>query len=78
MARVIEREAPETAEAVRTSRQATESSTQLYVRGMTAFLNVLDAQRSLYVTEEALVLSDTAVITDLIALYKALGGGWEG
>ncbi|HSW44650.1 MAG TPA: efflux transporter outer membrane subunit [Phycisphaerae bacterium] len=64
-------------EAVQTSQQATESSTQLYVRGMTAFLNVLDAQRSLYVTEEALVLSDTAIITDLIALYKALGGGWE-
>jgi outer membrane protein, multidrug efflux system len=65
-------------EAVRTSRQATDLSTQLYVRGMTAFLNVLDAQRAMYVSEEALVVSDTAIITDLIALYKALGGGWEG
>jgi len=65
-------------EAVRTSRQATDLSTQLYVRGMTTFLNVLDAQRALYVSEEALVQSDTAIITDLIALYKALGGGWEG
>jgi len=65
-------------QAVQASQQATDLSTQLYVRGMTAFLNVLDAQRSLYATEEALVLSDTAIITDLIALYKALGGGWEG
>jgi outer membrane protein TolC len=53
-------------------------STELYVRGLGAFLNVLEAQRSLYATEEALVQSDTAIITDLIALYKALGGGWEG
>ncbi|HPD31056.1 MAG TPA: efflux transporter outer membrane subunit [Phycisphaerae bacterium] len=65
-------------EAVETSRQATELSTRLYVRGLGAFLNVLEAQRSLYATEEALVQSDTAIITDLIALYKALGGGWEG
>lgn len=65
-------------EAVETSRRATELSTELYVRGLGAFLNVLEAQRSLYATEEALVQSDTAIITDLIALYKALGGGWEG
>ncbi len=65
-------------EAVQTSRQATELSMQLYVRGMTAFLNVLEAQRATYVSEEALVQSDTAIITSLIALYKALGGGWEG
>jgi outer membrane protein, multidrug efflux system len=65
-------------EAVQTSQQATELSTQLYIRGMTAFLNVLDAQRAMYVSQEALVQSDTAIITNLTALYKALGGGWEG
>lgn len=65
-------------EAVQTSRQAAELSTELYVRGLGAFLNVLEAQRSLYVSEEALVQSDTAIVTNLIALYKALGGGWEG
>ncbi|NLE61192.1 MAG: TolC family protein, partial [Planctomycetes bacterium] len=65
-------------EAVQTSRHAAELSTELYVRGLGAFLNVLEAQRSLYVSEEALVQSDTAIVTNLIALYKALGGGWEG
>ncbi|NLX14535.1 MAG: efflux transporter outer membrane subunit [Phycisphaerales bacterium] len=64
-------------EAVWTSREATELSTQLYSNGMAAFLNVLEAQRTLFASEEALVQSETAIITDVIALYKALGGGWE-
>lgn len=64
--------------AVETSRQATDLSMQLYTLGMAAFLNVLDAQRALYLSEEALVQSDTAIVTNMIALYKALGGGWDG
>ena len=32
---------------------------------------------SLYASENALVQSETSIVTDLIALYKALGGGWE-
>jgi outer membrane protein, multidrug efflux system len=52
-------------------------SMRLYVAGRTDFLNVLNAQRSLYVSEEALVLSIRSLTTNLIALYKALGGGWE-
>ena len=35
------------------------------------------AQRNLYASEEALVQSDGAVDTELSALYKALGGGWQ-
>jgi multidrug efflux system outer membrane protein len=38
---------------------------------------VLDAQRSQYTSEQALVLSTRSLSTDLVALYKALGGGWE-
>ncbi len=38
---------------------------------------MLVAQRSLNTTEEALVQSTRSLATDLIALYKALGGGWE-
>ena len=41
------------------------------------FLNVLIAQRSLFVSEEALVQSTRDLSTDLVVLYKALGGGWE-
>jgi outer membrane protein TolC len=50
-------------------------SWQLYTEGQTDFLNVLSAQRSLYASEDALVQSERSIATDLIALYKALGGG---
>ncbi len=65
------------AEAVDNNHRAVDLSMQLYVNGKTDFLNVLNAQRALYATEDALVQSTNALITDLIALYKALGGGWE-
>jgi outer membrane protein TolC len=59
------------------NRRATDLATVLYERGNTDFLTVLQAQRDLFVTESLLVDSDRAVAADLIALYKALGGGWE-
>ncbi len=64
-------------EQVNANKQAVELSTQLYTQGQSSFLNVLDSQRSLYETEDALVRSESAVTTHLITLYKALGGGWE-
>jgi outer membrane protein, multidrug efflux system len=64
-------------EAVTYNRKAVELSLKLYTAGRTDFLNVLNAQRSLYVSEDALVLSVRDVSGNLIALYKALGGGWE-
>jgi NodT family efflux transporter outer membrane factor (OMF) lipoprotein len=63
--------------AVAANRKAVSLSKTLYTEGQTDFLSVLDAQRSLFVTEEALALSTSAVSTDLVALYKALGGGWN-
>src|SRR3989339_469003 len=65
------------AEAVAHNRKAVDSATQLYERGLTNFLNVLIAQRSLFVSEEALVQSTRDLSTNLVALYKALGGGWN-
>jgi NodT family efflux transporter outer membrane factor (OMF) lipoprotein len=65
------------AAAVAANRQAVDLSTHLYRQGQTDFLNVLSAQRSLYASEDALVQSNRTVTTSLIALYKALGGGWE-
>ncbi len=64
-------------EAVTNNRRAVELATKLYLVGKTDFLNVLTAQRSLYTSEDALVQSIRTVDTNLIALYKALGGGWE-
>ena len=64
-------------QAVSANRQAVRYATQLYTQGQVDFLNVLDAQRSLYVSEEALAQSTHDISTDLVALYKALGGGWD-
>ncbi len=63
--------------AVSANETAVDLSTRLYTAGQGDFLNVLTAQRDLYSSEDALVQSNRAVDTDLIALYKALGGGWE-
>ena len=64
-------------DAVTANRKAVEIATKLYVEGQTDFISVLDAQRSLYSSEDALVQSTRNLSTDLIALYKALGGGWD-
>lgn len=63
-------------QAVDANRKAVELATALYVQGETDFLNVLEAQRSLYTTEDALAGSTQTLSTQLVALYKALGGGW--
>lgn len=47
-----------------------------YTRGLSNFLDVLEAQRSLYSAQDSLVQSRATVETNLISLYKALGGGW--
>ena len=51
-------------------------SRQRYERGLSNFIDVLVAQRTHQQNELALADSVTAVSTDLVALYRALGGGW--
>lgn len=63
--------------AVAANRKAVSLAKTLYTEGQTDFLSVLDAQRSLFLTEETLALSTSALATDLVALYKAIGGGWS-
>ena len=64
------------AEAVSSNRRAVELSLNLYTAGQIEFINVLNAQRSLLQSETDFSRSDLALATNLIALYKALGGGW--
>jgi NodT family efflux transporter outer membrane factor (OMF) lipoprotein len=59
------------------SRTAVDLARELYSRGLADFLSVLDAQRAQYADEDALAQSQTAIVTDLVALYKSLGGGWQ-
>ena len=47
-----------------------------YQAGLTDFTNVLDAQRSLLSFQEQLAKSKGNVTSNLVRLYKALGGGW--
>ncbi len=58
------------------NRDALSLAEQRYKSGVTTFLDVLDAERSEQQTELALAVSNAAVSTDLVAVYKALGGGW--
>ena len=48
-----------------------------YQQGVADFLTVLDAERSLLSSQQQLADSTTTVSENLVALYKALGGGWE-
>jgi multidrug efflux system outer membrane protein len=47
-----------------------------YRNGVSSFLDVLDAQRSLFTTQQALAQTRLAQQQNQVALYKALGGGW--
>jgi NodT family efflux transporter outer membrane factor (OMF) lipoprotein len=64
------------ADAAAANGRALETASSLYTAGLAEYLQVLDAQRSLYATQLQLAQSEAAVSTDLVALYKALGGGW--
>jgi NodT family efflux transporter outer membrane factor (OMF) lipoprotein len=64
-------------DAVRFNQQAVRLSSERYDNGQTDFLAVLDAERTLFASQDALVLSNEAVSSDAVQLYVALGGGWE-
>jgi NodT family efflux transporter outer membrane factor (OMF) lipoprotein len=59
------------------SRRALALSRTRYVTGVTDFISVLDAERTLLQAELQLAQSTTNVSANLVQLYKALGGGWE-
>jgi NodT family efflux transporter outer membrane factor (OMF) lipoprotein len=64
-------------DALSAARRAVEIATQRYDRGFTNFLDVLDAQRELYALEDESAAAQEEVVIQFIAVYKALGGGWE-
>ena len=65
------------AEAVRQDTIALAAARQRYADGVVDFLNVLSAQAALLQNQSALAESNAEIETDLVALYRALGGGWE-
>jgi multidrug efflux system outer membrane protein len=64
-------------EAARAARTAADLARDKYRAGLQDFSTVLDAQRSLLSFEDQLAQSQGAVSSDLVRLYKALGGGWQ-
>jgi outer membrane protein, multidrug efflux system len=49
---------------------------ELYARGLTSFLDVLEAEQSLHSNRDSLVSLEGQIQKDLVGLFKALGGGW--
>jgi NodT family efflux transporter outer membrane factor (OMF) lipoprotein len=64
-------------QALAAARQATQIATKRYDRGLTDFLNVLDAERQEFDLEARHIATRQTAADDLVALYKALGGGWS-
>lgn len=65
------------AESVASNQRAFDLASEQYRSGIIDFQRVLDSQRALFASQDALSDSDRAVSSNLVALYKALGGGWE-
>ena len=58
------------------NRETLALSRQRYEHGIANFIDVLDAERTLQQNQLSLADSTTAVASDLVGLYRALGGGW--
>jgi len=63
--------------AVTAAQRSVEIAVVQYREGAVDFQRVLDAQRSLLQQQNDFAQTRSSVATNLIALYKALGGGWE-
>jgi NodT family efflux transporter outer membrane factor (OMF) lipoprotein len=59
------------------SQRAVTLATERYNRGLTDFLNVVDAERQEYLLEDQYAQTQVAACEQLIALYRSLGGGWQ-
>lgn len=63
--------------AAASAREAASLSRNLYKAGLTDFQKVLETERTRLTAEDNLALAEAAMRTNLIKLYKALGGGWQ-
>ena len=63
-------------EAAQAAQHAVDLAQIQYSSGVIDFSNVLLAQRSLFALQDQLAVSESEVTSNLISLYKALGGGW--
>jgi NodT family efflux transporter outer membrane factor (OMF) lipoprotein len=64
-------------EAVIAGQRAVDLANARYDRGLTDFLNVVDAERQFYVLQEQYAQAKVAQGDEFVSLYKSLGGGWQ-
>jgi NodT family efflux transporter outer membrane factor (OMF) lipoprotein len=64
-------------QSVAANQLAVQLASERYQKGLTAFLDVLESQKALYQTQSLLVTSESQLSSNQVALYKALGGGWQ-
>ncbi len=64
-------------DALAAAQRALDLATQRYDRGLTDFLNVVDAERQLYDLQEQYAQAQVSAADEFVRLYKSLGGGWE-
>lgn len=65
------------ADSVKAAQRSLEIATLQYREGLTDFQRVLDSQRTFFSQQDLLVTSRGNLTQSLIAVYKAMGGGWE-
>jgi len=75
--REAQRRRIDVARSVTENQSALQAARQRYSEGATNFLDVTATQAQLLQSENDLSDSDTQIATDLVNLYRALGGGWE-
>jgi NodT family efflux transporter outer membrane factor (OMF) lipoprotein len=63
--------------ALTASQRAVTLANERYERGLTDYLNVVDAERAQYDIEEQYAATQVAAAEEFIELYRSLGGGWE-
>jgi outer membrane protein, multidrug efflux system len=64
-------------DALRAASRSLSLATDLYKDGLVDFQNVLDAQREVFEFQDQLARTDGLAVQSLVALYRALGGGWQ-
>ncbi|MFP3981285.1 MAG: efflux transporter outer membrane subunit [Desulfobacterales bacterium] len=63
---------------LRSEAEATlESALDRYQRGLTPYLNVLDARQTLYQARLDLAEAEHSIYSNRVKLHRALGGGWD-
>ena len=75
--RETQRRRADIARSVTENQAALQAARQRYSEGAIDFLNVITTQAQLLQSENDLADSDTQIATNLVNLYRAIGGGWE-